>query len=76
MRLSEILIYALIYLLDGDTDRHRTSGEVRNCGRSASVKTHSAAVIRGAVASAVITMVIEVSIVAKLNAMALKNSLY
>ena len=69
------MIYISIYLLDGATDRHRTSGEVRNDGRSASVKTPSATVIKGALASAVTTMVIEVSMVTKFNEMALKNSL-
>ena len=47
--------------------------QVRHGSRSASMKTPSAAAIRGAVASAVTTTVIEVSIVAKLNAMALKK---
>ena len=77
MKLSKVLIYIyiLIYLLYGATERHGTYGGVHNGGRSASVKTPSAAVIKGALASVVTTMVIEVSIVAKVNAMTLKNSL-
>ena len=51
----------------------KMAAQVRHGRRSASMKTPSAAAIRGAVASAVTTTVIEVSIVAKLNAMALKK---
>lgn len=65
----------LIYLLYGATERYGTYGGVHNGGRSASVKTPSAAVIKGALASVVTMMVIEVSIVAKVNAMTLKDSL-